>query len=240
MQRQTLNIVLVAAVLGLGASVFFAQKKEDQGPPLTPIAAAALDHVTLEHPGATKVKLERKDGHWKITEPVKVDADPFEVNAFIELAKQEVKKSLELNAVSLKDLGLEPPAYTVTLNDQTLAFGGQEPIQSRRYILTAGKVALVDDPPAEALDADYSDLASRALLPTGAEIQAITMPGLSITKSADGKSWALTPDNSNVSSDARQKLIDTWKNARAMWNAASPKEGVKGDDVSVILKTAAL
>jgi hypothetical protein len=236
MERQTLNIALAVAALGLGAAIYFGQKKEEQGPPLTPIAAAALDRVTLEHPGSATVKLERKEGHWKITEPVKVDADPFEVNAFIDLAKLEVKKSLELNAVSLKDLGLEPAAYAVTLNDQKLMFGGQEPIQSRRYILTNGKVALVDDPPAEALDADYSDLASRSLLPTGAEIQSIALPGLNIAKSADGKSWTLTPDNADASSDSRQKLIDAWKNAKAMWNAASPTEGVKGDDVSVTLK----
>lgn len=236
MQRQTLNIGLAVAVLGLGAAVYFGQKKEEKGPPLTPITAAALEHVTLEHPGAPTVKLERQNGHWKIIEPVKADVDPFEVNAFIDLAKLEVKKSLELNAVSLKDLGLEPPAYTVTLNDQKLAFGAQEPIEARRYIQANGKVALVDDPPAEALDADYSDLVSRALLPTGAEIQSIALPGLKIAKSADAKSWALTPDNPDASSDARQKLIDAWRNATSMWNAALPKDGAKGDDVAVTLK----
>lgn len=236
MQRQALNIGLAVAVLGLGAAVVISQKKEEKGPPLTPIAADALEHVTLEHPGATTVELERKAGHWKITKPVVTDADPFEVNAFIDLAKLEVKKSLESKDVSLKELGLDPPAYTVTLNDQKLGFGAQEPIQARRYILANGKVALVDDPPAEALDANYSDLVSRSLLPLGAEIQSIKIPDLNIAKSADGKSWTLTPDNADASSDSRQKLIDAWKNAKAMWNAALPKEGVKGDEVSVTLK----
>jgi hypothetical protein len=236
MQRQTLNIALAVAALGLSAAVVISQKKVEKGPPLTPIAAAALEHVTLEHPGAVTVELERKDGHWKITKPVLTDADPFEVNAFTDLAKLEVKKSLEQNAVSLKELGLDPPAYTVTLNGQKLAFGAQEPIEARRYILTNGKVALVDDPPAEALDADYSDLVSRSLLPIGAEIKSIVMPGLTIAKSADDKSWALTPDNPDASSDSRQKLIDAWRNAKSMWNAALPKEDTKGDDVTVKLK----
>ena len=236
MQRQTLNIVLATAAVALAAAVYFSQKKPEQGPPLTPINAAALDHVSLEHPGSPTVKLVRKDGHWKITEPVQADADPFEVNAFIDLAKQQVKKSLELNAVSLKDLGLETPAYTVVLNDQKIGFGALEPIQSRRYLLTGGKVALVDDPPAEALDADYSDLVSRALLPPGAEIQSIALADWQIAKSADAKSWTLTPEDANAGADTRQKLIDSWKNARSMWNAALPKEGVTGDDVSVTLK----
>ena len=236
MQRQTLNIVLAVAALGLGAAVFFSQKKDEKGPPLTPVTAVALDHVALEHPGSPTVKLVRKDGHWKITEPVQMDADPIEMNAFIDLAKQEVKKSLNPGEVSLKDLGLDPPAYTVVLNDQKLGFGAQEPIQARRYILSNGKVALVDDPPAEALDADYSDLASRALLPAGAQIQSIKLPDLTIAKSGDGKSWALTPDAPNASSDARQKLVDAWRDANAMWNSTVPKEGAKGDAVAVTLK----
>lgn len=236
MERKTLNIVLATAAVALAAAVYFSQKKEDQGPPLTPITAATLDRVSLEHPGSPTVKLERKGGLWKITEPVQADADPFEVNAFIDLAKQEVKKSLELNAVSLKDLGLTTPAYTVTLNDQKIGFGAQEPIQARRYLLVGGKVALVEDPPAEALDADYSDLVSRTLLPTTAEIQSIALPGLNIAKSADAKSWILAPEDANAGADARQKLIDSWKSARALWNAALPKDGIKGDDVSVTLK----
>lgn len=236
MQRQALNVGLAVAVLGLGAAVLLSQKKEEKGPPLTAIAAVALDHVALEHPGSPTVKLERKAGHWKITEPVQVDADPFEVNAFIDLAKLEVKKSLELNAVSLKELGLDPPAYDVVLNGQKLVFGAQEPIQARRYILANGKVALVDDPPAEALDADYSDLVSRSLLPVGAAIKSIVMPGLTIAKSADDKSWTLTPEDADASSDSRQRLIDAWTNAKSMWNAALPKDGAKGDDVTLTLK----
>ncbi|PTU31433.1 DUF4340 domain-containing protein [Stenotrophobium rhamnosiphilum] len=237
MERLKLNIGLVVAALGLGAAVYFSQKKDEQGPPLLPIAADALTRVSLEHPGSPTVKLERKDGHWKITEPVLADADPFEVNAFIDLAKQEVKKSLELNSVSLKDLALDVPAYTVVLNDQKIQFGGLEPILSRRYLLVGGKVALVDDPPAEALDADYSDLVSRALLPTGSEIQSIEFTDHKIVKSADGKTWALTPEDENVGSDARQKLTDSWKNARALWNAALPKDSAKGDPVTVTLKS---
>jgi hypothetical protein len=47
MQRLTLNIGLAVAALGLGAAVLLSQKKEEKGPPLTPIAANALDHAYL-------------------------------------------------------------------------------------------------------------------------------------------------------------------------------------------------
>ena len=236
MQRQKLNLVLALAAVALGAAVFFSQKKEEKGTPLTPLTGATLNHVIIEHPGSPAIVLSKHDARWQLDAPVKAEADPFETNAFAALATQEVKTTLDSAQVALKDLGLDPPAYSVTLNDQKIAFGGVEPIQSRRYLLANGKVALVDDPGSAALDADYSDLVSKALLPENAEIQSISIPGQSIARAADGKGWTLTPDHADVGADARQKFVDCWKTVHAMWNAALPKDSAKGDQITVTLK----
>jgi hypothetical protein len=94
----------------------------------------------------------------------------------------------------------------------------------------------VDDPPSAALDIDYSDLVSKKLLPAGADIAKISLPGLTLEKSADGKSWTLSPDNPAISTEQKQKLADGWNNASAMWNAAEPAEGSKGDAATITLK----
>ena len=239
MQRNVLNMCLGVAALGLGAAVFFSQKKEDKGPPLTPYAAEAINHIRIDHPGSPAIELSRQGTQWMLTAPVKTEADPFEVNGILSVASLEAQTTLEPAQVDLKELKLDPPQYTLTLNDQKLEFGGEEPIKYRRYIRSNGKIVLVSDPPSAALDADYSDLVVKTLLPTGADILSIELPEFTIRKSEDGKGWRLSHGNDDTTSDAKQKLVDAWKNARALWNAAAPKEA-QGDHVIVTTKTGAI
>ncbi|MGH8539429.1 MAG: DUF4340 domain-containing protein [Stenotrophobium sp.] len=236
MNRNALNLGLVVVAAGLGAAVFFSRKKPENLPPLTPYTKATLNSVVIDHPGAPEIKLEKKSGVWKLLTPVLADTDSFEMNAFPDLATLKVKSSYTPAQVNLKDLGLDPPAYSVTLNGQKIEFGGVAPINYHRYVLTNGKVDLIPDPPAEALDSNYSDLVSKLLIPPGEKIESIALPGQTIARSADDKSWVLTPDRPEIGSDARQKLVDAWAGAAAMWNAAEPKEGSKGDVITVSFK----
>lgn len=235
MKRSQLNAGLLIISLGLATTVFFSQKKEEKGAPLTTLTAETVNKIVLDHPGSPAVKLEKKNGQWKITEPVQSDADALEVNGILALATMETKSTLELAQVKLPELGLEPPQYRVTLNDQVLEFGGSEPLKFSRYIKTGGKIALTDDPPSAALDADYSDLVVKELLPANAKITQIQLPGFAITADSN-KGWTLTPDDPKAKAEQKQKLVDGWKNARAMWNAAEPAEDSKGDSVIVTLK----
>lgn len=232
MQRKVLNIGLFVAAIGLAAAVIFSQTKEEKGPPISPLAVDAITHIRIAHPGSPDIALEKTQGVWHLTAPVTVEADPFEVNGVLAVAGLEAQSTLDPANVSLKDLGLDPPGYTLTLNDQKIDMGGVEPLKFRRYVRTNGKIALIPDPPSAGLDADYSDLVTRSLLPADAKIESIELPDFSIRRSDDGKSWALSHGDEDASSDAKQKLVDAWKNARALWNAAAPK-ALKGERVVV-------
>ena len=94
MKRARLNLVLLAAALGLGLAVYFAQKPEPPGPPLTPYQPDAVTRIALEHPGAPAIRLEKQDGKWQLTAPVSAEADPFEVNALIGLADRATQLKL--------------------------------------------------------------------------------------------------------------------------------------------------
>ena len=232
MKRTRLNLVLLGAAAGLGLAVYFAQKAEPPGPPLTPYTPDAVTRIALEHPGAPAIRLEKQDGRWQLTAPVAAEADAFEVNALIGLADRETKLKLEGGA--LKELGLDPPQFTLTLNDAAIGFGGTEPIEFRRYVKTGDAAWLIEDPPGAALDKDYADLVSKDLFPAGAEIERIEVPGLTLAKGAEGK-WSVTPADPKASADAMQKLADGWKNARSMWNEMAPAK-VGGKVVKIALK----
>jgi len=236
MTRSQLNLALMVVAAGLGAAVFFGQKKEEKGPPLTTLTADTINKVRIEHPGAPALVLEKAGSAWKLLEPVQAPVDSIEINGVLNLATLETKSTLKLTDLQLADLGLEPALYSVTFNDQKLELGNNEPLNYQRYIRAGDKVVLTEDPPATALDADYSDLVSKQLLPEGAEIVEIRLPGLTIARAADDKGWSLKPEPAPASADQKQKLVDAWKNARAMWNAAEIGETPKGDEVVVTLK----
>lgn len=220
MKRQQLNLALAAVGLALGVAVFFSQEKEEKGPPLTALGANGVTRVAIAHPGSTTIRLLKGDKGWELIEPVKAAVDDFEVNALLSLADLETKMTLDRTQLKLSDLGLDPPKYTIALNDTRLAFGNIEPIKYQRYLQSGETVYLVDDPPSAALDKDYSDLVSKNLLPADAEIVKIEGPNLRVSK-----------DTQNAAG-----LLASWKNAKSMWNEAASNRKAKGDTVTVTLK----
>lgn len=230
MKQLRLNLILMAIVLVLAAVLYFGQKKEaPKGQPLTALKVEVIDKITLHHANTPDIVLQKKDGKWALIAPVQVAADPYELNSLLNVATAETKSSIDPKDVKLSDLGLDPPGYSLTLNDTRVDFGGTEPLNYRRYVMAAagpggGRIGLIDDPPASALDADYSDLVAKTLLPEGARIASISVPGLKVSRSADGKSWVADPADPKAGSDELQKFVDTWAGARALWNAASPAD----------------
>lgn len=235
MKRIQLNIGLAAAALGLAVAVWVGREKPEQLPPLTTLAESEITTIAIAHPDAPAIKLEKRGEDWRLVEPVDAPTDPLEVSSLVGLAKLEIKRSLPLSEVSLADLKLDPPQYTVTLNDQVLGFGDTEPIEYRRYIKVGDTVALVSDPPSAALDRDYSDLVAKALLPEAAQIQRIEVPGLVVRRKDDGNGW-VADGRADASADQLQSFVDAWHNARAMWNAQRPADaGDTGEPVKLVL-----
>lgn len=235
MNRSRLNLVLLVVAAGLGVGVWYSQEREEKGPPLTTLTADALTKIAIEHPGREAVRLEKRDGGWNLTAPSIARVDEFEINSLLGLVDREVKKSLDRDSIKLAELGLDPPKYTITLNDTSIGFGDVEPLDYRRYVKVGDVVSLIEDPPSAALDADYADLVAKSVLAMDAVIEKISVPGLTLARGADGK-WLLTPADATATTDRMQKLVDGWKSARAMWNEMPQAVSPKGEPVVITLK----
>lgn len=228
MKHKQLNLILgVLAMLMLGGVLLTQKKAADKASaskPLTSLTADAIDKIAIKHPDKPEVDLEKKNGSWALTAPVAIAADPFEVKSLTDLASANVSSTIDdLASVKLKDFGLDPPAYQVRLNGQTLEFGGTEPLRYQRYVKTDGHVALIDDPQGAALDGSYASLVSKRLLPEGAEIIKIEVPGLVVARATTGPGWTLLPADAAASSDRLQKFADSWREARSIWNQGVSK-----------------
>ncbi|MFA5938437.1 MAG: DUF4340 domain-containing protein [Sinimarinibacterium sp.] len=239
MKHTQLNLGLAVAVAGLAVAVWVSREKPEQHLPLTPLAEADLKTIAIGHPDAKtirleKIRLEQGGEAWRLTEPVNAPTDALEVSSLIGLAKLDVLRSLPLGEVQPGELGLDPAKFTVTLNDIELAFGDTEPIEYRRYVKADSQVALVSDPPSAALDADYSDLVSKDLIPATAKILRIEVPGLIVRRGEDDKGWIA---DGAADTEQLQAFAEAWKNARAMWNARMP-EGAAASGETVRIVTA--
>jgi len=233
MKRTHLNAGLFAVAVGLAAAVWFAQKKdEDKKPPLTSLAPAAVDSIAIEHPGSPAIRLARQNGTWMLTAPVQAEVDPFEVNALVGLADTGLQQ--KLSEGDLKELGLAPARYRITINDQSIDFGGEEPLKYRRYVRVNGRdLGLINDPGSAAFDADYSDLVAKNLLPGNADITRIAAPGLSLEKTAGGV-WN-SPDHPQAKPEQLQAVVDAWKGAKSLFNGALDPEDIKAEAVTLTL-----
>ena len=164
---------------------------------------------------------------------MKSATDKYEIGGILSLADLEVKAKLDPGAVDRKQLELDPPKYVVTLDDTRIALGGTEPIKYRRYVAAGDVVGVVDDPPSAALDADYSDLVSKAVVPEGATLKRIELPGMTLDKATDG-AWSVVQQPDAKPGRVAQ-LAESWRTARALWNATDAPEGSTGDAVKITL-----
>src|SRR5690606_32527443 len=80
-RRWWLNLALLAVIAGLGGYAWYRSGKSPDAdkPTLTSVAPASVQRIEIERPNEETVRLERRDGRWHLTAPVKARADEFAV-----------------------------------------------------------------------------------------------------------------------------------------------------------------
>jgi hypothetical protein len=131
--RYSTTLILALAVLAVAVAVYVFRDRLTGEPtePAKPAEALNLirDVALADVVGATllenadgelktKVAFAKTDGEWRLTEPVKEAADGYEVDRLLRACLEgQYRQTLEAGAEgqpSLKDLGLEPPAFRLS------------------------------------------------------------------------------------------------------------------------------
>ena len=215
--RGALNLVLLVAVAALGALAWFkpgAQHDADQHAVFGDVSH--LQTILSKPRDAAGFALARgADGGWRLTAPFTVPADPVLVTALLDDLKDAKSDARYASgALDLKQVGLAEPGLVLTLDGHRYEFGGTEAINYRRYLRDGDAVSLVSDLLYYRVSQEAGALADKRLLPKGAAITALELPGRALRKTGDGK-WQLIPDDPTVSADAIVALIDAWSQATA-------------------------
>lgn len=224
-RRGGLNLLLLLLALALGAVAYFqpGKRQDEEGgqPPLTALRAGALSHLVVRKDGQVRVELRRREGRWRLLRPVAADADPFRAEQLARLAEAPSLARFPVAGRDLAPYGLDRPALEVELDGVRLAFGGTAPVGGRRYLRLGEVVHLVDDVYYYDASAEPLAFVDKALLPEGARLEALELPGLSLRRTAEG-GWRLEPRREGVSSDRLEELVQAWREARA-WSVRRPE-----------------
>ena len=213
--RNLLNLGLVVALLVLGGFIGFSQQEPPPVEPerLTTLAKADITRIEIRPARHADALLERRGSEWWLVEPFTARADTARVDAAIGLARARSLARYAASEVDTQQAGLASPDLVLRINDVILELGGTEPLHGRRFVRLGDRVHLIVDRYSYLLQGGLASLVSPQLLPTGARLQAIELPGLHLLQ-RDGH-WQLV-DGKATSADALQELVDEWRHARAL------------------------
>ncbi len=214
--RLLLNFVLLIGVLVLIGVVFYKPGIEPpkEIPPLTTLTREQVAKIEIIRDGNT-VTLERVKNGWQVAGTVPLAADTTQVDALLALLDTRPQRSYAANTLDLAKLNLQPAQTTVHFNTTEIRFGNTDPLDDLRYVQLGDQVHLIMDSYQSILQSKRAQFASRKLLPTDADIVALELPKLKLTK--QDKGWKMEPAPEKLSADAPQKLVQAWKNTSALW-----------------------
>ena len=219
MQRGTLNLILAAALLVLGALAWFkpGSTEAPEGELAFPDVTAATLLRATNTVASNSWTLERgAEARWTLTAPVRLPADPALVDALLEdLAEARAPARYPASALDAKAVGLDAPSLLLEVDAARYAFGGTEPINYRRYVQHDDQVLLLNDLLYFRISQGWANLADKRLLPRDSRIVKLELPGVTLSVDAAGKR-SLAPDDPQVSADALGALLDAWTLQSAM------------------------
>ncbi len=226
--KALLNLALIAALVALSLYAYF-KPWQDAAPALklTQLKRDDVTRIAVEPRGAAAIKLEKRDGAWRIVAPLNAQADATQVDSLVNIVNANAKQ--KLSNADLAQFDLDPPPVRVTLNDQVFAFGRVNDITYEQYVATAGSVYLVAPLYGYGIPTDATKLLSRRLLDAGELPVAFDFGRYRIVRDDKG-SWAASGEFGSLkeeplSQDDFNRWADEWRNTSAL--SVEPDKGTR-------------
>ena len=232
--RNLLNLILAIVVIGLGIAIWFSQQKAPAPEPerITNLGEAEITRIEIHPARHADARLERRGTEWWLVAPFTARADMARVDAAIGLARAVSQARYAATAVDERQAGLDAPDLVLRINEVELRLGGTEPLHGRRFVRVGDRVHLIVDRYSYLLQGGVASLVSPQLLPTGARLLELELPGLHLLR-RDGR-WQRA-DGGAASADALQALVDEWLQVRALRVSRSDEASPVGEAVTLQL-----
>lgn len=237
--KTLLNLALVSGLVALSLYTYF-KPWQDATPSimLTQLKRDDVTRIAIEPRNAPAIKLEKRDGAWRIVAPLVAQAEATQVDRLIDIVNARAKKKLPSTDPSQFDLN--PPQIRVTLNDQIIAFGRINDITYEQYVATADAVYLVPPLYGYGIPTDAAKMLSRSLLDAGEVPVAFDFGRYRIERDDKG-TWVASGEpgatkDQPLSQDDFNRWADEWRFTSAL-SVESDKSSRSREQVNVRFKS---
>jgi hypothetical protein len=215
-KRNLLNLVLALFLAGLVTLVVFQPGKNKPAPKalLTTFNPSDIQHIVVEQTQQPRIELKKHNGEWKMVKPFSIAANPIRVGNLLAILGTTSLAQYKDNTVDLAQLKLDKPDLILYLDKHKLSFGTTEALAGNRYVQIGNVVHLIQDRFTYLIRGPATSLISPALIPKGANLTALNVPGMTLTSTKNG--WHVEPDKNVKSADQVNQLLDEWRYARAI------------------------
>jgi hypothetical protein len=211
------NLLLLIGVIGLGAYAWHrSSQPKEPSHKLSALTAAGVKKIEVAPRGAPAYALEKRGETWFLIAPIEARADQTRVRSMLDLLSATSKEKLA--ATDLNRFDLDPPALKVSMDGQTFAFGGTNPLSQDQYLATGDSVYLVSTYYASLVPNGSNRVLTHSLFNESEKAVGFKFKGFSVEQQ-DGK-WTLAPrpasDKEQVSQDDLNRWADDWHYASSL------------------------
>ena len=216
-KRNLLNLVLLGIVIALVSVVVLEPGKAPKSEKilLTALKKDAVSKIHIKRVGKQDIQFEKIKNVWQMILPYQLPANDFRIDAILRLVETESHSLHDLTKLNKRDFKLDKPEIVITFNDKvSIIFGGNEPLDYRRYLQIENTLHLVSDTVYYHVSGKPTALVNLQLLPKNVAIKAIQLPNRKL-ELKEGR-WQIENEPKDMASDAVTQLLNEWKLIQAL------------------------
>lgn len=198
---------------------------------ITEIKAADIVSMEIKTADASLTLARQPDG-WGIETPIRWPANNVNIGRLIDIVNSQTESRLDAAEIDLATLGLDFPRAMLRLNDTRVLFGASNNIGERRYTMVDSTVFLLPDIHLPFISQGLTGIVDRRLLPRKLGLETLALPGLQLTRNADG-SWQ-ADGAGDFGSQQLEQLVANWQGLEATrikaYNASgTPRQKIRAE-----------
>jgi hypothetical protein len=211
MRRQWLVLGVMCAVVGaLSLFMWLRPPKPSADIAVSTRKAASAQSLTVKQGGKTVAVLHKRDTAWRLTEPLNVPADDFQVTRVLAVLEA---RAASRHAPELARFELENPRAELIIDGERFAFGAINNVTQEQYLLAGGAVYAVALRHGAAIPNNAAALARRTIFAPGDKLTKFEFGEFTITQ--EGIKWVITPA-AELSQDMTNRWIAQWREGSAL------------------------